>query len=250
MAPDIFVDNHAGLAARAAAILQREARSAFSARTRFAVALPGGSVAAAFFPTLASAGVDWRRTDFFWADERAVPEDDPESNFGLARRLWLGAAGVPASRLHRMVADAEDLEAAAGGYSRDLAAVVGEPPRLDLALLGLGGDGHVCSLFPGHPLLEERRLWVAAVRDSPKPPARRLTLTLPTLEAARLVVVAAFGEEKAEAVRRTLAASEPGLPLFRLVRGVAPLMFLLDPAAAGTLPALRLPDDGEDGPRN
>src|SRR5262245_4677777 len=116
-------------------------RFAETLKGRFAIALPGGSVAEAFLPVLAAAPVDWKGVDLYWGDERAVAPDDPESNFGLARRLLLDR--VAGARVHRMRAEAGDLDAAAREYEKELV-------PLDVALLGVGPDGHVCSLFPGH----------------------------------------------------------------------------------------------------
>jgi 6-phosphogluconolactonase len=213
------------------------AAEAVSARGSFALALPGGSAATALLPRLLEAPLDLSRLSVFWADERAVPPHDPESNYGLARSLWLGPAGVPASHVFRMPADAADLEAAARDYEHELRRHLGDPPRLDLALLGVGEDGHVASLFPGHPLLGETRRRVAALHDAPKPPAGRLTLTLPTLAQARLVVVAAFGAAKAEPIGQALARPGSASPVARLAREAATALFLLDPAAAASLPA-------------
>ncbi len=133
-----------------------------------------------------------------FADERAVPPDDPQSNFRLVRERLLARVGIPAAHVHRMRAEAPDLEAAAREYE----ALLAEP--LDVLVLGLGEDGHVASLFPGSPLLHERARHVGAVWDSPKPPARRLTLLPPAIRAARLVLVLATGASKAEAVSRAL----------------------------------------------
>jgi PPK2 family polyphosphate:nucleotide phosphotransferase len=200
---------------------------------RISLALAGGSVAEAFFPALAEA-LRGTAADFYWGDERAVSPDDPDSNFALARRLLLEPLGAPFERVHRMPADRPDLEAAARDHERELTAALGTPPRLDLVLLGVGPDGHVCSLFPGHSALLEQGRFVVAVEDSPKPPPRRLTLTLPVLEAAGLVVVAAFGEAKAEAVRAALEDPSSMLPVALVARG-ARVLFLLDPAAARRL---------------
>ncbi len=188
-----------------------------------------------FFPRLAQAAVDWSRTEFFFGDERAVPASDPESNFGLARSLWLEPAGVPASRIHCMEADAADPEAAARAYSDAMVRLLGAPPRLDLALLGVGPDGHVCSLFPGHPLLRDEVRYVAFVGDSPKPPPRRLTLTMPVLAAAELVVVAALGSEKAEVVREALEQPASALPLALVTRRARRAVFFVDGEAASRL---------------
>ena len=164
-------------------------------------------MATAFFPRLALARVDWSRTDFFWCDERAVPPSDPESNFGAALRLWLEPAAVPAESIHRMNADEPDIERAAAAYAEEMTRILGTPPCLDVVLLGMGPDGHICSLFPGHPLLQERERLVAFITDSPKHPPRRLTLTLPVVEDAGLLVVAAFGATKAGIVGAALQDS-------------------------------------------
>ena len=153
MAPESIVDKPGALAFTLAARLEREAEAAQAARGRYSLAISGGSVATALFPRFATARIDWSRTDFFWCDERAVPPDDAESNFGAARTLWLEPAGVPEASIHRMEGEAADLTAAAEAYAQTLRRVLGDPPRLDTVLLGMGPDGHICSLFPGHPLL-------------------------------------------------------------------------------------------------
>jgi 6-phosphogluconolactonase len=133
-----------------------------------------------------------------------------------------------------MEGEAGDLAAAAAAYADELEQLLGSPPRLDLALLGVGPDGHVCSLFPGHPLLREDRRWAAALDDAPKPPPGRLTLTLPTLAAARLVVVVALGAAKAPAVREALERPGSPLPLSLVAARARRVLFLLDGTAAGT----------------
>lgn len=226
MAPKIVVDKPAGLSKSLVELLSAEWQRA----GRLALALPGGSVATTFFPALAASGIDWTQCDFFWGDERAVPETDPDSNSGLARRLWLGPARVPEERIHRMEADGPDLADAAARYASVLTRSLGTPPRLDVALLGVGPDGHVCSLFPGHPALDAP-VWTTAVEDSPKPPPRRITLTLPTLAAAELVIVIALGAAKAPVMREALAGGE--LPVARVLRDARRAVVMLDPEAAG-----------------
>ena len=232
MLPEIIIDTPANLAERFTARVADEGLRALASRGRFAIALPGGSVAHAFFPRLARDSFDWSRADFFWVDERAVPEDDPESNYGLARALWLDPATVPIDRVHRLQADATDLDGAGVRAEHDLLRCLGRPPRLDIALLGVGQDGHVCSLFPGHALLDEERKWVGVETAAPMPPLRRLTLTLPTLAAAELIVVAAFGETKATAVGAALRDPNSALPLARALHRARKTLVLLDPAAA------------------
>ena len=165
-----------------------------------------------------------------------MPPADPESNFGLAERLWLAPAAVPEANRHRLPAELPDLEAAAAAAEAEMIAGLGDPPRLDLLWLGVGADGHVASLFPGHPLLAERRRFVAAVVDSPKPPPRRLTLTLPAIAAARWLVVTALGESKAAAVGAALGEAGSGLPLALALAAADQAWLLLDPDAALQLP--------------
>jgi 6-phosphogluconolactonase len=229
---DVLVDAPAALAEALARRVEVEAARAFELDRTFGIVLTGGSIAPAFFPRLARLELDWARVRFLWGDERAVPADHEESNFRVARELWLEPAQVPASSVRRMPADAPDLALAAAAYAAKLAAVAGEPPRVDLALLGVGDDGHVASLFPGHPLLAERKATVAAVLDSPKPPPRRLTLTLPTLAGARLVVVAALSAGKAAAMAAALGDPSSELPVAMVLRGARRSLVLLDPSAA------------------
>ena len=236
MPPEIIVDDPASLAEVLVGRVETLASEAFTERGRFSFALPGGSVATAFLPRLARARVDWPRADFFWGDERAVPPEHPDSNYGLAWSLWLEDAALPPARVHRMPADHADKGAAAGAYESVLVKHAGSPPALDVALLGVGPDGHVCSLFPGHRLLQEETRFVAPIGDSPKPPPERLTLTLPALAGARLLVVAAIGAAKAEVMREALEDPASRLPVALALRRASKALVLLDPAAAGVAP--------------
>jgi 6-phosphogluconolactonase len=233
--PEIVTDGGDGLARWLADALSLAASRALAERDTFSIALPGGSVATRCFPRLARLPIDWSRTHFFWVDERAVPPADPESNFGLADRLWLTPAAVPESSLHRMPAEAEDPPAAANIYAAELVRLLGERPTLDVCLLGMGPDGHVASLFPGHGLLDERDRLVAAVTDSPKPPSRRMTLTLPVLQRARHVIVAAFGSSKAEALSEALSHPDSPLPVAQVLHAAARATVLADREAAARI---------------
>lgn len=237
MKPEILVAALEGLAAAFVDRLERQSAAAIAQGGRFSLALPGGSAAAGFLPYLAAAGIDWSRVDIFWSDERAVASDDPQSNFALAERLLLRPAAVPRENLHRLPADLPDLAQAAAAAERELVERLGAPPRLDLLWLGVGEDGHVASLFPGAPLLAERRRYVAAVHDSPKPPAGRLTLTLAAIAAARVVVVTALGAGKAPAVGAALRESGSRLPLALALAAAERSWLLLDLAAAREVPA-------------
>jgi 6-phosphogluconolactonase len=196
------------------------------------IAIPGGSVAQAFFPRLVKLPLDWRHVLVFFVDERAGASESPDSNARLARALWLDRVPIPVGNVHRMHGEAKDLDGAAARYERDLIDVLGEPPRLDVVLLGMGEDGHVASLFPGKPALDETKRYVVPVPDAPKPPPGRLSLTLLAIAQSRALVLAAFGATKASAVRQALDVTASPLPAARALRSGPRPMVLLDPEAA------------------
>jgi 6-phosphogluconolactonase len=213
-------------------------RAAQESGPRFCFAVSGGSTPEPLYRLLASpeyrGRLPWGHTHLFFADERAVPPDSPDSNFGLVRRLLLSGAPLPDLQVHRMRGEAENLRAAAKGYEWELAAACAwgpqrREPRLDLVLLGVGDDGHTASLFPGTEALTEEERWVVA-NYVPRLDACRLTLTYPTLAAAREVVFLVSGAGKAGIVRRVLGG-DPDLPATRAARHPR-AAFLLDAAAA------------------
>lgn len=173
----------------------------------FACGLTGGATALIFLGALREAAVNWSRITLYWGDERAVPPDHPDSNFGLAERLLLTPLGARAPNARRMPADQPDLAAAARAYAAEL------PPALDLLILGVGDDGHVCSLFPGHRALTTRDERVTAIDDSPKPPPRRMTLTLPYVLAAHRTWIVAVGPRKAPILQHAVAGQALATPL-------------------------------------
>lgn len=187
----------------------QRAREAIAERGIFHVALSGGSTPKEVYPLLVAEPrvglVDWSRVEFWWGDERAVAPDDPESNYGVAEEMLLRRLpAVRRGRVHRMRADAADLDAAAADYERELRAAFGlaphdPPPRLDLVWLGMGPDGHCASLFPGSEALgEDQRLVVA--NWAPGPKAWRMTFTFPLIDAAREVIFLVTGADKAPAL--------------------------------------------------
>jgi 6-phosphogluconolactonase len=167
------------------------------------IGLAGGHTPRRAYELAAERGIDWSRVELWFCDERCVAPDDPESNYRLvAESLLPGAPGV---RVH-LVDGLADPDAGAAAYAEEIRGVT-----LDLALLGLGEDGHTASLFPGSPALQERSREAVAVVAS-KPPPNRITLTLPVLDAARELVVLAVGEGKADAVSAVLAGRDPRYP--------------------------------------
>ena len=199
------------------------------------VALAGGTTPARTYELLPRLVEDWRDVHLWLGDERCVALDDPDSNAVLVRDTLFGAlaADGPGPVFHRVERAGDgDPPAAAAAYERELrAAIPGDPlPQLDLALLGLGEDGHTASLFPDDPVLEERERLVVAVRGR-KPPPDRVTLTLPVLRAARAIVVLTAGAGKAEAVAAVLAGPSPHVPASLLGEGGA-VELIADRAAA------------------
>jgi 6-phosphogluconolactonase len=231
---DVVVDDAPALAARLTSIVEDDARAVQREHGVFTIAVPGGSTARELLPGLAGAVVDWSRTDVFWVDERIVPASHPQSNYGLAASLWLWPAGVPAEQVHPVATDDPDLARVARRYASELERVAGAPPCLDLVLLGVGPDGHVASLFPGHDALGASASAVAIV-DSPKPPPERITLTMPVLSGASRVVIATFGASKADAVAEAIDNPNSILPVATVARRASRVLFLLDPAAAARL---------------
>lgn len=186
----------------AAEILAKKIIEIARARGRCTIGLSGGSTPGPVYEELGGpefgARLPWDQMEFYFADERAVPIDHPDSNYDLVRRSLLREHPEAWGRLFRMAADAPDREAAADRYARRL------PDPLDLLILGMGPDGHTASLFPGSPLVNERTRRVVAVSNAPKPPADRLTITAPVIETARSVYVLVTGIEKAGMVSKAL----------------------------------------------
>lgn len=163
--------------------------------------LAGGTTPARCYEVLTGLDVAWGRVTVLFGDERCVPPDHPDSNYRMARETLLDRA-APAT-VHRMPAELGPDEGAAL-----YAPVVAALAPLDLVLLGIGEDGHTASLFPGHPAVDAKG-WAIGIKDSPKPPPERVTLTLSTLRGARSVIVLATGAGKADAVAKAKRGEVP-----------------------------------------
>jgi 6-phosphogluconolactonase len=234
------VEDLAAVAREAAEEWRACAARAIAASGRFTVALSGGATPRALYALLADgsapyrAALPWATTHVFWGDERAVPPDHPDSNYGMAREALLARVPLPPENVHRMRGE-DPPEAAARSYEDELRAFFGGAPRLDLVLLGIGPDGHTASLFPGSPTLDERTRIVAAPYV-PALGASRITLTLPAIEAAARLVFLVSGEGKAAALARVLSGDAgPGAPPAARVSSAdgRPVLWIVDAAAAG-----------------
>jgi len=200
-----------------------------AARAGLEIALTGGSTPRRAYELAASREQDWSRAGAWWGDERCVPPDDDRSNYRMAREAVLDRVSQP-PRVHRIRGELDPAEAA-NDYEREL----GET-QLDLVLLGLGPDGHVASLFPGAPTLEERERRVVAAEAGHEPFVPRATLTLPVLCSGRSVLFLVTGEGKAEAARAAFVEEPSRQTPGSLVRARdESTVAILDRAAASSL---------------
>ncbi|KIJ68761.1 hypothetical protein HYDPIDRAFT_173410 [Hydnomerulius pinastri MD-312] len=189
---------------------------------RFTVALSGGSLPAQLKGLIDNPAVKWDKWQVFYADERVVPLDHPDSNHHLCKTKLFDLVPIPAQNIHPIdVSYLDDLEELSDAYEKDLIREFAQKdsarfPVFDLILLGVGPDGHTCSLFPQHALLAEEARWVAYLEDSPKPPPKRITLTYPVLNHALRVAFVALGEGKVDMLPRILDTPEEGLPSSRV----------------------------------
>lgn len=194
--------------------------------------LTGGTIAVEIYAAISANGADWTNVDFYWGDERFVPEGHGDRNDQQAKDAFLARLEVPAARIHAMPAHdgSRGARAAADDYARKLP----EAP-FDLVLLGMGPDGHIASLFPGFAQLHETARKVVEVFDSPKPPPVRVSLTMPTLNHADSVWFMVSGTGKADAVSRALGVGTLVDTPATGVRGIHETLWLLDEAAASKL---------------
>jgi 6-phosphogluconolactonase len=252
--PEVIVHRDEPLLAQAAAArLVTRLVDAVSAHGTASLVLTGGGIGTAVLAELAAApardAVDWRHIDVWWGDERFAPTGHPDRNETGARAALLDHIDTDPARVHPMPGpdgpDGDDPEAAAARYASWLRAATrpedhGPVPSFDVLLLGIGPEGHVASLFPGMPALYDERP-VVAVRGAPKPPPTRLTLTMPSLKAARETWILAAGTEKAGAVALALSDAGPVQVPAAGARGRQRTLFLLDRDAAAKVPPQMFP---------
>jgi 6-phosphogluconolactonase len=229
----VFCETPEDVADAAAALIFDDQTEAIGARGVYRIALSGGRTPELLFDQFASEEwrdmMAWENWEVFWADERAVPPDHPDSNFHLAQSTFL--TEVPVGEIWRMHAEVADLHAAAEDYARTLRSRFSlGMPAFDTILLGMGADGHTASLFPAHPALDSTAL-VEAVEASVTPP-RRLTLTLPVLNRALHVIFLVTGEEKSERVRDILMDDKFSFPAGRVKPDEGLVTWILDARAA------------------
>ncbi|CED83852.1 6-phosphogluconolactonase [Phaffia rhodozyma] len=207
-------------------------------RGAFTLAISGGSLPANLKGLIGKEGVLWEKWEVFFCDERLVELDHEDSNYASVKKLFLDHTTISPNQVHTINTSLlNDPEELADEYERQLIATFAQRdaaryPVFDLILLGMGPDGHTCSLFPGHELLTEEDRWVAFIEDSPKPPAKRITFTYPVINHAYRVAFVAAGEGKQDILAKVLDEPEAGLPSSR-VRPAAPgqIFWFTDDAA-------------------
>jgi 6-phosphogluconolactonase len=225
------------VAKAAAAAVVESAFKAIHEHGEFRFVVAGGNTPRATYELLSSDlrdEVDWRRVIFYFSDERCVGPDDPASNYRMARESLFDPLKVPDRSVRRMAGELPPVSAAAE-YDAEVRAVMADRnPAFDLALLGMGSEGHTASLFPGSAALEEKSRAVVHVVVPAEPP-ERLTMTPAALASVRQIVFLVTGAEKAEALARVFSDGDD-LPAARVSR-LAPSRFLVDEEAASELPS-------------
>jgi len=206
---------------------------------RFAVCLSGGSTPRRLYQLLGAPplrdAMPWQRVHWFWGDERFVPWDHPDSNYGMAREAMLAHVPVPPGNIHGVEFAGTPADAARA-YQDVLQSHYGterlDParPLFDVVLLGMGPDGHTASLIPGEPVLDEKARWVAEVTHGR--PEARITLTFPALDSSRSTAFVAAGADKRTMMQRVLAGDRE-LPAAR-IRPIGELIWFIDNAAQGS----------------
>ncbi len=227
------------------------ARTSIAAHGRFTAALSGGRTPRRFYELLGSdrigGSITWDRVHLFWADERIVPPDHPDSNFRLALESFLCSVNLSSENIHRIKGE-KDAETAANEYDRELRAFFGTPlPAFDLVVLGVGEDGHTASLFPGSGALRERnRTAVPLHREDPD--HDRVTLTLPVLNNAHHVLFLASGAAKAGVLHEIIdEQNRKGHPAGMVCPRSGEVRWLIDAAAAAKLSTIESGKGGESG---
>ncbi|EDQ89585.1 uncharacterized protein MONBRDRAFT_36917 [Monosiga brevicollis MX1] len=228
-------NDKAGVGQAAAKWLCEQAEAAIADHQSFSVAFSGGSLPSILASGLTDDLVKRCQPDkwqVYFADERLVAHDDDESNYKEVRKTCMAKLNIKPEQVHAIDAGLP-VEQAAAAYEADMKASLGSEGRLDVVLLGMGPDGHTCSLFPEHPLLQEQDKLVASISDSPKPPPQRITLTFKALSHAGQVAFITAGDGKSEVLRSVLMDGDCQLPasMVRSATGL-PLWFVDKGAAA------------------
>ncbi len=227
------------LIARAYEYVVPQLQQAILTHGQATIALSGGSTPKPLYERLAAADLDWQKIHIFWGDERYVPSDHADSNYRMARLAWLDRVDLPPPNIHPMPTSVADPEVAAQQAEQELRQffqlTAQEFPRFDVMLLGMGDDGHTASLFPGTAALDVHDRWVTVGNKSGEP---RLTLTVPVINHATLILFVVAGANKQTALGQIFAAEADAqqYPSRLIQSSENNLVWLLDQAAAAGIP--------------
>ncbi|XP_077590629.1 6-phosphogluconolactonase [Stigmatopora nigra] len=221
-----------------ARLVASRAEQAVTSRGRFTLGLSGGSLVTMLGKELPDVPVlDCSKWLVGFCDERVVPFDSPDSTYGLYKSVLFPKINIPEDAI-LAIDFSLPVNECAEDYADKLKKAFPDDdiPVFDLLLLGMGPDGHTCSLFPGHPLLEEYQKTVAPISDSPKPPPERVTMTFPVVNAARCAIFVSTGGSKALVLKEVLEGREgPPFPAARVLPTNGELLWLIDEPAAAAL---------------
>ncbi len=237
----LIKNNSSELAFAGASLIVSAANESLGEKGKFAMAVSGGSTPRPMHRLLVKepylSGIPWRNTHIFWVDERCVPEEDPDSNYGAAKRDFLDLVPISSDQIHYMPGELPPDEGARR-YVKEIIEFFqlkdNEFPIFDLVLLGMGADGHTASLFPGHRALEERERLVVSLRGG-NPDVYRLTLTLPVINNAKKILFLVSGKEKSGILKEVFKEGPKILPAQRIQPVDGELIWLIDRQAASLL---------------
>jgi 6-phosphogluconolactonase len=228
----VYADGSALIAAAVDVIVAR-VRTAISARQSCSIVLSGGSTPQPLYAALATIDLPWHQIHVYWGDERYVPPTHPDSNYGMAKKVWLDLVPIPVENIHPMPTDLADPQMAAAAYEREIQLQGGAMPTFDIILLGMGDDGHTASLFPHTAALSVRDRSVTVGDKDGQP---RLTFTAPLINRAVSVIFLIAGTSKRPALAAVFAPDgNADLYPSRLIQPEGELLWLLDAAAGEKL---------------
>lgn len=236
-------DSVAAFERHAADQIVRAVQESIRERGSCSLVLSGGETPRGVYRLLGTdplkSAIDWPRVDLFFADERCVPPDDEQSNYGMVLKELVSAVPIPADNVHRMRGELEARKAADEYEDVLRNAFSGREPDFDVILLGVGGDGHTASLFPSTDVLEEKKRWACAVFVA-RLNRWRVTLTMRAINTGRAIFVLATGQSKASVVERALTAKSPTkeLPITLVQPSRGAILWMLEKEAAVDLGSL------------
>ncbi|XP_050518249.1 6-phosphogluconolactonase [Diabrotica virgifera virgifera] len=227
----IVVENKDKVIEKLCELIERAAKESIDKGDVFLIGVSGGSLAVFLEVGLPKIKSDFSKWRLFFCDERVVPVDNPDSTYGLYKRALVdsGLLGLKPDQFVQ-IKQGVPAEEAAIDYENQLKKFFPSQqlPQFDMLLLGMGPDGHTCSLFPGHPLLSVTDRWIAPITDSPKPPPSRVTMTFPVVNNARVCVFATGGKEKADMIKKVLVDQDEQLPAARVKPHSGAIYWIVD----------------------